>query len=1197
MRERINRLAKGIIDSEVPKLVITPAAVEGSVPSGTTARGEIMVTSGNGLHIKGLVYSGNPRVTVANSAFGGLRNRIVYEVNSKYCEHGEEIKGSFYLVTNGGEKEIPYSLRIQAGSAGETLDALAAPDDFGKLAKRDLDRALQLFEYQDFVEAPFMQDARCRTLYDGLKGRPGRRNLLEEFLVALGVKEPVELSVDTEGRVYENPLDPVEDKIEIRVNGWGYVSADLEADEPFIQLETRQITDQDFTAGRCSVAYRILPQFLHRGRNFGRIRIISLKETFTIPIEAEGDDTVDITHRDPEADKRMDKDSLLRYLSLRLDYETGIYEPALIRNQMAAEVERLHETYREDDLVRLLQAELFCLGGKKDAAASVLEECRDHVLDQRERQVENYCFYQYLKYCVSPSDSQREALIRLIGKYLEEDGAGREYLFFLLLKLDPTLKQNPLELYLRMKSMHQEGCRSPFLYAAACRLLADHLDLLAGLGDFEIQVLYLGARKGMVSLEMAGKAARLALSIRHYRRMYERLMTRLYELYPRMEVLEAVCSILIKGNRRGAGAFQWYKLALESGVNLTRLYEYFLYSLPGDYGHLLPKEVLLYFSYEKDLDEHSRKVLYKNILMYMNPSTELYKTYTRHMEQFAMEQLFKSRIDSRLAVIYDHMIYKDMIDRRVARVLPGILRSYRIKCRDSRMKYVIVRYEELNEDQAYLLEDQVAYVPIFSDNIVLLFQDAFGNRYIDVKYWKVPVMDKPELLKKCYEVYPEHNMLRLQECQRILEAGIEDDEQAGFVEQIMEEMDLNPVFARRLSKQVTDYYCRKAEDEDGQGSSAFDCAYLVQMEKEGLEPRQRQKICETLISQNYYREAYEMVRTYGSEYISAGRRMKLCAKMILQSLFDQDEILLELSYGVFREGRYDSVILDYLCEHYNGTVSQMYEVLIRGVEEHVETYDLEERLLAQMMFTGNTEQIDSVFQLYMSRKKTRESVVKAYFTEKSVEYFLERKKVDSRVFAYLESAVNQSIEKDRVPTIYLLALTYYYAGCEKLDEEQARLCRMIGGLLISEGLVFPYTRELSKHMAVPEDIMDKAMVEYIGRRDARPELLVRILPDEEQFHSEEMRRVYQGIYVKQKILFEGESMEYQIYDYKEGKRVLAAAGKATCDHKLDGKENSRFALLNEMGAAQSRKDEEAVKKAMENYLKKAAVLSELFPIL
>ena len=65
-------------------------------------------------------------------------------------------------------------------------------------------------------------------------------------------------------------------------------------------------------------------------------------------------------------------------------------------------------------------------------------------------------------------------------------------------------------------------------------------------------------------------------------------------------------------------------------MNLTRLYEYFLYSLPGDYGHLLPREVLLYFSYEKDLDEHSRKVLYKNILLYMNPSLEdVYKRQAR----------------------------------------------------------------------------------------------------------------------------------------------------------------------------------------------------------------------------------------------------------------------------------------------------------------------------------------------------------------------------------------------------------------------------------------------------------------------------------------------------------------------------------------------------------------------------------------
>ena len=107
MRERINRLARGIIDSGIPELVLAPDKVEAAVPAGEVIRGEIVVSSGNNLHIKGLVYSSHARVQVVDNAFGGLRNRIIYEVNSRYTEHGDVIKGSFYLVTNGGEREIP----------------------------------------------------------------------------------------------------------------------------------------------------------------------------------------------------------------------------------------------------------------------------------------------------------------------------------------------------------------------------------------------------------------------------------------------------------------------------------------------------------------------------------------------------------------------------------------------------------------------------------------------------------------------------------------------------------------------------------------------------------------------------------------------------------------------------------------------------------------------------------------------------------------------------------------------------------------------------------------------------------------------------------------------------------------------------------------------------------------------------------
>ena len=1040
-----------------------------------------------------------------------------------------------------------------------------------------------------------MQDSRVRTIYDGLKGRAGRRNLLEEFLVALQVKEPVKLTLETGTRIYENLTGIAEDYIDIAAGTWGYVSADITVDAPFIELGTFRITDQDFVQGRCRVGYRIVPSRLHRGRNFGCIRVKSLREEFLISVEAEGHHGSGSTERESGSDRFMDHGSLYKYLSLRLDYEAGVYEPALLLNQMMKETEHLRADFPGDARAKLIQAELLILNGREDNASLALDDARDHVLAHREKQVELYCFYQYLRLEIKPSVQQKESLVRYIRKLLWEDGEIRPYLFLMLVKLDETMAQNPLELYRSMASLFNQGCCSPFLYASACRLMEAHPDLFVRLGDFEIQTLYLGVQKGIVSRVTALKAAGLALGLKHYRKLVERLFTKLYQTYEEQEILEAVCSLLIKGDCKEKDAFAWYEKALEQGVNLTRLYEYFLYSLPEDYGHLLPKEVLLYFSYDKDLDGHSRQMLYRNILEYMNPSAELYQNYTRHMEQFAMEQLFQSRINRSLAVIYEHMIYKDMIDSRVARVLPGILKSCRIRCGDSRMKYVIVRYEELEDEEAFLLEDQSAYVPLFSERSVLLFQDAYGNRYLDVKHWKVSVMDRPELLAQCYEVYPDHPMLKLSECRDIVNRGVETDEEAALLEEIVTQMHLSPAFEGRLMQAVTDYYCQKAsEDKDGDG--VFNCAYLVQIDKKPMAVRQRQQICETLISQNYMREAYNMIRDYGSQYISTPRLMKLCTKTILMNLFDQDDLLLGLSHQVFCQGCYDSVILDYLCEHFNGTVSQMYEVLIQGVREHVETYDLEERLLGQMLFTGCCDQMDSVFELYMKRKTTKEMVVKAYFTQKSVQYFLEEKDMDQRVFEYLKQAVGNTFDKDRMPTIYLLALTRYFSTLDKVDGGDAELLKTMTSLLLEEGLVFPYTRELSKHIPVPEDIMDKAMVEYRGRKDAHPELQVRILPEETGFHSEDIRRVYQGIFVKQKVLFEGEIMEYRIYDYLDGHRRLAAEGQVECDHKLEGKENSRFACLNEMGAAIKDRDDSRLLNAMEDYLKKSAALGRLFPM-
>ena len=321
--------------------------------------------------------------------------------------------------------------------------------------------------------------------------------------------------------------------------------------------------------------------------------------------------------------------------------------------------------------------------------------------------------------------------------------------------------------------------------------------------------------------------------------------------------------------------------------------------------------------------------------------------------------------------------------------------------------------------------------------------------------------------------------------------------------------------------------------------------------------------------------------------------MKLCAKMILQNLFDQDEILLNLSYGVFREGRYDSVILDYLCEHYNGSGESMFRILAEAVKTHVETYDLEERLLAQCLFSGCEKHMDTVFDLYASRKETSDVIVKAYFTVKCTEYFLRDTVPGDKVFAYLEGAIH-GMELRKVPEIYLLALAKFYSTLAQITEEQKALLSRMMDILSARGMIFAWYKDLAKYVDMPGEVMDKEIIEYHGRPDGRPILKIRILPDEEEFHEEEMNMVYKGIYVRQKLLFDGEIMEYEIWENEDGRLVKKAEGEVTCSEPATGDKGNRFTALNAMNLYLGMKDDRKLKESMTEYVTDSQIAKKLF---
>ena len=81
-----------------------------------------------------------------------------------------------------------------------------------------------------------------------------------------------------------------------------------------------------------------------------------------------------------------------------------------------------------------------------------------------------------------------------------------------------------------------------------------------------------------------------------------------------------------------------------------------------------------------------------------------------------------------------------------------------------------------------------------------------------------------------------------------------------------------------------------------------------------------------------------------------------------------------------------------------------------------------------------------------------------------------------------------------------------------------------------------------------------------------------------------------------KVLFEGETMEYQIFRQEIGGRRLAAEGTVSCELTSPNLKESRFASLNDMGLCLSMKEEAGLKKSMQEYLMRNAALEDLFPL-
>lgn len=548
----------------------------------------------------------------------------------------------------------------------------------------------------------------------------------------------------------------------------------------------------------------------------------------------------------------------------------------------------------------------------------------------------------------------------------------------------------------------------------------------------------------------------------------------------------------------------------------------------------------------------------------------------------------EGKISEDYATIYQECI-GEIATPALGEALAKVMFSYRVYCDDPKIRSVIVCHGELKEEQSYPCTDGAAYIQLYTPDARILFEDEKRRRYATtVDYNLQKLMDEESYLEPCVTLDVTTPGFLLAVCQNDGKKPI-TLETLGCYQHIVQMPEFQESYRHTICRKILKYYAAHA------GDDTLD-TYLKKMDLMTFASVDKVLLCEILIQKGMYAMALEIISRYGYEGIGAESLMKLTSYLILDYDFVEQEELVYLAQHVFEQGLYNEVILLYLSDNLLGSVEQMALLWERMRGFQLDTYALEEEILLLSMF-GRVylRQGAAMLEQYMAQKG-KESVALAYSSFWAYGYFLGKKETDPYIFRCLEQCCERKLEVDR---ICHLALLKYYASLDTYTEKQEKLADQILEECTENSLRFAFYRKFPARLTKPYQMDDKQFVEVQYPAGARVTIHYRLIRDNdtgESFKSEPMKNMYQGIFVKEFLLFYGETLEYYLTvelpdDTRQTDKKLL-----TMEESLQ-EGNTKYQLINQMLAGQKLGRSEQTEKAMEQYLQREHFARKMFPVL
>ena len=1181
VRARIGQIAAGRFNGTKPILAFSEETIDLSVIEGRSEAGSFVIESTNQIKISGIVYSTNPRMECLNPHFEGEKVRIRYQFNSKGLTEGDACEGKFVIVCNQIEYSLSFCARITRLYAEASTGAVKSLDDFTRLAASNWDEAYHLFYNRNFLNTIPYDNVYERLTYEGFAcARPSGQNM-EEFLIGVNKKQPVSISVDKSEEIFMASKEPQSGCFTITKDNWGYTEIRLRTDCEFIKLSKPVLTLDDFIGKTYLYEYIIDASAMHAGRNFGRIYIDGVYQSFTIDITAGVRDD-DGSISDIAVTKDI-KECMVGIMELYTSFRLKRIVTGVWANETISILNHLHALVPDEHMYELMKAQAFIINRQRQEAKWILDDFKHSNPDKKSP---IWGYYLYLMTLLEREPSYIDNMTHEVELIFYEN-PDSVLLFWVLLFLRDQYFDDSAGKLKDIKYWVLRGCSSPYLYIEAYYLISQDPYLIKELSVFELRILSWAVKKKALTKDLAGaifEAVDLAGGFDN--RVYE-LLTAAYEICPEAEYVGIICSYLIKGHKNDTCFHKWFELGIENKLRLTGLYESYLLTMDDRQISPVPKIIKMYFSFDNKLPYRKLAVLYNNIIAARETEPEVYHKYRKAMGRFAMDQAQLRHIDDNLAVLYEDMLELGFINEELSAAFSDIIYTHKLIVFDKRIVRAIIYQNEMKEPQIVPVTDQCAYFELFSNDYVILFEDSRGYRYVkSISYRLQRLMDAEKYLDRCISLSPDRPQYIVSHFKHVRDYSDFTKDDLKLFKPVFYSESFSDSYKAVMGYRILKY-CQLHDYED------YVRSFLQSINFDTLQKDARKYLIDMLVSNRLYEKAYDMAMEYGIDMLAATSQVVLCENALKVQHVD-DDFMVQLAISAFKTGKYSDLVLKYLCENYTGPTDELINLWHAADKFSISSMKLDERILEQGIYTQiEPEKISDIFMEYYKRAGN-EKLILAYISLVAHGYLHSGGCKADFIFDIIEK---RFIGNRTLNDACQLALLKHFA--EKTDITQAEL-EIEDTLLkyyIYNNMYFDFFARLDYRLLEKYFLYDKAFLQYESTPGTHVVLHYSRDEDGEEFNSEDMVEMYDGIYVKTFVIFFGELIRYYITEEHDNSIEVKESNRLTCNNIPGDNDHSRYNLINEMIISDTLSDETTLKSNIDEYKRLDAATKQLFKLI